>query len=486
MALSQGLQGLMESKDSFTQLGAVIKNTTLFQSAYNFVVYGTVTATAAQTAATNVQTGATVGATTATKLLRLAMLALPILLIVAGLAAVANAMGVFGDKTEDAEAKQKRLDKQLEKTNKNIEQQKKATDELVNIIDKQTRIDLINAKNRGASEAELTRIQEKGAKRRIEILEDEAKQAEKLYLRLSKSGSSKQFEAAEQSYLEIAKQLSDARLSLEESQAERVYQAKIKAAEKTKESLINISDEEMKLRESQRQMDEENLKEYLSVTQEGADAFKDIKRSSALETIQLLTDSKTKELEINKEANEKQIAQDKEAAEKKKQLDADVMSAKFKIATDTLSLISNVTELFGRNDEKRARQAFKIDKAAKISSAIISGIEGTINAYKTAQSSPITAVFPPYPAIQAGLAGAFAATNIAKISSTQFGASNGSNVTTSGSGGSSFTPSFNVVGNSGINQLANLQQQPVKAYITTGEVSTALSLERNTLQKTTF
>jgi hypothetical protein len=55
-----------------------------------------------------------------------------------------------------------------------------------------------------------------------------------------------------------------------------------------------------------------------------------------------------------------------------------------------------------------------------------------------------------------------------------------------GGGGGGFNPSFNVVGNSGINQLANLQQQPVKAYITTGEVSTALSLERNTLQKTTF
>jgi len=55
-----------------------------------------------------------------------------------------------------------------------------------------------------------------------------------------------------------------------------------------------------------------------------------------------------------------------------------------------------------------------------------------------------------------------------------------------GGGGGGFNPSFNVVGNSGINQLAGIQQQPVKAYITTGEVSTALSLERNTLQKTTF
>jgi hypothetical protein len=41
MAISQGLQSLGESIDSFKQLGLVIKDTTLYQSAYNFVVSGT-------------------------------------------------------------------------------------------------------------------------------------------------------------------------------------------------------------------------------------------------------------------------------------------------------------------------------------------------------------------------------------------------------------------------------------------------------------
>ena len=47
-------------------------------------------------------------------------------------------------------------------------------------------------------------------------------------------------------------------------------------------------------------------------------------------------------------------------------------------------------------------------------------IEGVQNAYTTAQKSPITAVVPAYPYIQAGLAGAFGAIQIAKLKATKF------------------------------------------------------------------
>ena len=126
---------------------------------------------------------------------------------------------------------------------------------------------------------------------------------------------------------------------------------------------------------------------------------------------------------------EKQIEQDKSnafieierrEAEEKERLNNQVMSAKLKIATDTLQLVSEVSDLFAKGDEKRAKRAFQVDKAAKLASATISGVEATINAFKTAAGSPITAVFPAYPAIQAGLAAAFAATNIAKIATSKF------------------------------------------------------------------
>ena len=206
-------------------------------------------------------------------------------------------------------------------------------------------------------------------------------------------------------------------------------------------------------------------------------------------TIQGLIDDKQKEVEIEMEASMKKIEIAKEEAEKKKEIEEELMSAKFQIAKDSLQLISEITTLFGSQNEKAARRAFQVDKAAKLASATIAGIEGTIEAYKTAQKSPITAVFPAYPIIQAGLAGAFAAVNIAKISQSKFGGSTSTSPSGGGgaaAGGGGMTAQFNTIGTSGINQLATLQQQPVQAYVVSGEVTSAQSLDRNRVQNATL
>jgi hypothetical protein len=53
-------------------------------------------------------------------------------------------------------------------------------------------------------------------------------------------------------------------------------------------------------------------------------------------------------------------------------------------------------------------------------------------------------------------------------------------------GGASTTPQFNTIGSSGVNQLAQLQQQPVQAYVVSGEVTSAQSLDRNRIQNATL
>ena len=55
-----------------------------------------------------------------------------------------------------------------------------------------------------------------------------------------------------------------------------------------------------------------------------------------------------------------------------------------------------------------------------------------------------------------------------------------------GGGGGVQAPSFNVVGDSGVNQLAELQQQPAQAYVVSGEVTTAQALDRNRVQNATL
>lgn len=192
------------------------------------------------------------------------------------------------------------------------------------------------------------------------------------------------------------------------------------------------------------------------------------------------------QLAIEKEISDRAVANNKAANDKQKADDKLLQDAKFKMAQDGLALISNITQLFGQKNEKQAKRAFQIDKAAKIASATMSGIEGTINAYKTAQSSPITALLPVYPVIQAGLAAAFAATNIAAIGQQKFeGGGPGPDVSAGGGGGAQ-APSFNVVGDSGVNQLAELQQQPAQAYVVSGEVTTAQALDRNRVQNATL
>jgi hypothetical protein len=51
----------------------------------------------------------------------------------------------------------------------------------------------------------------------------------------------------------------------------------------------------------------------------------------------------------------------------------------------------------------------------------------------------------------------------------------------SGGGSSAPAPSFNVVGNSGVNQIAQTlgNQQPVQAYVVANNVTTQQSLDRN-------
>jgi hypothetical protein len=102
MALSQGLQSVGESVDSFRQLGAVIKSTSAFQAAYNFVIgekvaiqkadaattVASTVATKAQAAATNSSTVATTASSVALKVFRGALLA-------TGIGAIIIALGLL-------------------------------------------------------------------------------------------------------------------------------------------------------------------------------------------------------------------------------------------------------------------------------------------------------------------------------------------------------------------------------------------------------
>jgi hypothetical protein len=210
-----------------------------------------------------------------------------------------------------------------------------------------------------------------------------------------------------------------------------------------------------------------------------------LKTTSAKDGIAQLVATKTTELQIEKDTADKKVVIEKESTEKQIALQNNLRQSRLKMTADAFTAIGDLVGSFNTKNDKDARKQFQIQKAFNLGAAITNTAMAVTGAL-TAGGNPIKlatgAQF-----VEAGIAATVGLANVAKIASTQFGSNSGG-----GGGGdvptpnSTFNPSFNVVGNSGINQLAGIQQQPVKAYITTGEVSTALSLERNTLQKTTF
>jgi len=109
------------------------------------------------------------------------------------------------------------------------------------------------------------------------------------------------------------------------------------------------------------------------------------------------------------------------------------------------------------------------------------------SAYKSLVGVPVVGpVIAPLAAAGAIAAGLM---NIKKIKATQFEGGTpptDSSVPTAPTGGEPQAPQFNVVGNNGMNQLAQLQQQPIQAYVVSSEMTSAQSLERNRINNATI
>jgi hypothetical protein len=173
---------------------------------------------------------------------------------------------------------------------------------------------------------------------------------------------------------------------------------------------------------------------------------------------------------------------EEEAERKKKQQDSSI-----ELALSGLSAISSLTELFGKKGEKAAKKAFQVNKAAQIAQATINTYQSATGAYAS-QMALATPDAPIRAAVAAGIAIATGLANVAKIASQKFegGSSGGGSSAPSAAGGGVMTPNFNVIGSSGVNQLAQIQQQPTRAYVVSGDVANGLSLERNRLQNASF
>jgi hypothetical protein len=531
MALAQGLQGLEDAGRSFKQLGAVVKSTTIFTTAYNFVmgISNKVTAenvavTEADALAKNAQSSATVGlagvtgtATTAMKLFRLALIATGIgviIVLIGGLIAnfdkvtavvrklsgyiikaydyfdqlgtgIKVLIGIFfpmigviygaikaleyfdiidtkNERNMSArhEANMRRVDKELDKREKQRIARKKAYDEETGNIDRQ--IKLLEAQ--GKSTEALEKLQLKRSLTNQRELIKEARLNLQILRATNIGGVNDQMiEETKTAIAEMKQAILNTETDIQIARIETGKKA-VDTAKKTNDELYIIDDEEMKRREAQRKMDAENLALYLGDTSTA-------ETKSAKDGIAQLVATRTTELEIEKNTADQKIAIEKALQEHK----AELRQKDFDLALQGIGVIKSIFE-----------RSKGVQKAAVIAESAI-GIAKIITSTQAANAAAIAkySLIPGGQAfssaeiarnrIGAGIGIAANLTATAKALQALGGGSapsGGGDLGGSGGGGV-ISPNLNVVGNTGINQLATLQQQPVKAYVVSNDITSA-------------
>jgi hypothetical protein len=214
------------------------------------------------------------------------------------------------------------------------------------------------------------------------------------------------------------------------------------------------------------------IEDELALTKEGTLRYQE-----------LLNERLLAESEFNAES--KRLDQETEQAKIDRRVET--QQAITQIATQGLDALSALSEAFAGESEEQQRRAFQVQKALSAANTVVSTIEAAQNAYSTAQKSPITAAFPAYPAVQAGLATAFGIAKLKQIQNSKFESPDVPTETSAPTGGS-FTPSFNVVGASGTNQIAQSlrQQGPVRAYVVGSDVSSQQEIDRKRVKNATL
>lgn len=182
---------------------------------------------------------------------------------------------------------------------------------------------------------------------------------------------------------------------------------------------------------------------------------------------------------INLTAQQKQYAEDKANADALIKIEELKTQAKIEQAQRGAALLTNISDLIGKDTAA--------GKVAAVAATTINTYAAAQAAFLNAQKNPISILGPAYPYISAGLAIAGGLKNVQAILSVPTPSGGGGSSAPSGGGSATMTaPSFNVVGASSTNQLAqtigNQQNTPVQAYVVSNDVTTAQALDRNIIR----
>jgi len=492
-AIAQGFQGIRESVSSFKALGVAIRSSAVAQKVLNVVM-----------AANPI--GLIITA--------IAALIAGIVALISNFEAITNWLGITDDAAETLHQENlRRTEEFIEQQGKRIDAISKERDEIEGL--RKFEVEMMKA--RGDSEEDIFKAVRKNRIERInannefqkqvkqqndalisqfKLLKESGdltdEQAKEINAKIEKNNETIRAAQTESKTLLEQIKLDDVRTTREaEEEKEKIRK---EAFEKRKARVIAEMEEEARLRRDHDNFIKD-LEERLALEKELKEkaAQEDKEREQALlEQIQASLDAELAAEEAKVDAAIEADNKKKELAEAELQRERELQNAKLELAGATLQGIGSLVNAFAGENEEQQRRAFNISKAISIAQATIDTYKGATAAFASTAASPLGIANPAAPFIAAAAAVAAGLANVATIARQQY--QGGSSGGAGGGAGASNPPAelsnpatFNVVGNTGTNQLAQtLGQQPLQAYVVAGDVTSAQSLERNKIQQSTL
>jgi len=252
--------------------------------------------------------------------------------------------------------------------------------------------------------------------------------------------------------LQILNERNDINLKFDEQERNRIKEQKAKDDKEAEDKKIKDQEAKLKEFELKKEFDVLSFEEQRKILTE---------RETALLNDKILTEEQRTKLAEEFAKSREEI--DKREAQAKRQ-NLEVVSSALSMASDILG------ETTGAG------------KALAVASTTVSTYLAAQQAY-TSQLIPGDPSSPVRASIAAGVAVAGGLMNVKKILAVKTpGGKGGSATAPSGGGGATAAPTFNVVGNAGVNQIANTlggTQPPIQAYVVANNVTTQQSLDRN-------
>jgi hypothetical protein len=363
MALSQGINSILQARDSFKNLGAVLQNVTVIQKALNFVMTGSfktqqsvTQAKQADIATTTAQTAATTGLTIAQNIARVAAIALRGAIMATGIGAIVIGIIALIDKimewtgvSDEAEKKQQEIAENANQRNKEISEAN------IKRLQQSQELAIREAEIAGASQKEIFALRIKGANNEINALEKRNNEIRKQYAESSgalRDALNEELttnkKAQQDLNFEINKIKQDGRKA--DLDNARAYQDQLAGLQQSN-YLASIRDEDKRAKEKSR-IDFENNVKKLADTE-----FSESERTELEKQYAIQRDNEI--AKINQAAYDKQKA--KRDAANKEITDAQNNLNKQIEALNNELLLSEI-----KNEDERAKKKLEIQLKAQI------------------------------------------------------------------------------------------------------------------------